>query len=183
MSLTWWFLSKVVLAEWNETINRPSKKNAIYGVNETDLDWMESNHCCFKGGFCRNTISETVVFGSIYSDEFLKCSGISYLMIRNNSCLKWRAVLGLLFFFFFFPRMYILKFWNSRKDKMFWWLTNAGFCRVLLCCCWSKLQSRNHISNIHWTYNKQIKWFLQLVDRYLIVKNTVCFCLSTYILY
>lgn len=101
MSLTWWFLSKVVLAEWNETINRPSKKNAIYGVNETDLDWMESNHCCFKGGFFRNSISETVVFGSIYSDEFLKCSGISYLMIRNNSCLKWRAVLGLFFSTFF----------------------------------------------------------------------------------
>lgn len=37
----------------------------------------------------------TVVLGSMYSHEFLKYSEVGYLMVHNNSCLKWRAVLKL----------------------------------------------------------------------------------------
>lgn len=92
MSLTWLFLSKAVLAEWNDTIVPATKMNtnATFGMSEANLDWVYSNQCCFIGGLFR---TEAVVLGSVYSHELLKYADIGYLMIHNNSCLKWRAVL------------------------------------------------------------------------------------------
>lgn len=42
MSLTWLFLSKAILAEWNDTIVPATKMNtnATFGMSEANLDWV-----------------------------------------------------------------------------------------------------------------------------------------------